>query len=159
MRDHRGGRPATIQLTEGDYAMSSSPQHFYGGHFQGCSFGERNSLTNYFGVVDKLDAVEGDIKQKLKEAREAIENAKDLSGTDKKDAIDQLNNLTAELEKPEKDESRVQRYKISLCLTYRTVIDSLFEKTHRNRYFQQKQAKKIGYFHSQKTIRGKGHLI
>lgn len=110
MRDHRGGRPATIQLTEGDYAMSSSPQHFYGGHFQGCSFGERNSLTNYFGVVDKLDAVEGDIKQKLKEAREAIENAKDLSGTDKKDAIDQLNNLTAELEKPEKDESRVKRY-------------------------------------------------
>jgi uncharacterized protein YjbI with pentapeptide repeats len=94
-------------LTEGS---SMSEQHFHDGHFQGCNFGDHNSLTNYFGVVDKLDTVEGDIKHKLKEAREAIENAKDLSDADKKDAVDQLNNLTAELEKPEKDESRVKRY-------------------------------------------------
>ena len=60
--------------------------------------------------MDKLDTVEGDIKQKLKEARQAIENAKDLSDADKKDTVDQLNNLTAEMEKPEKDESRVKRY-------------------------------------------------
>ena len=87
-----------------------SEQHIHGGHFQGCSFGDHNSLTNYFGVVDNLDTVEEDIKQKLKEAREAIENAKDLSDADKKDAVDQLNNLTAELEKPEEDDNRVQRY-------------------------------------------------
>ena len=89
--------------------MSSSPQHFYGGHFQGCSFGDHNSLTNYFGVVDNLNTVEDNVKQKLKEARSAIENS-DLSQGDKADAVEQLNNLTAELEKPEKDESRVKRY-------------------------------------------------
>jgi hypothetical protein len=70
-----GGGSATIQLTEEDYGVSSSHQLFYGGHFQGCSFGEHNSLTNYFGVIDKLGTVEEDIKQKLKEAREAIENS------------------------------------------------------------------------------------
>jgi hypothetical protein len=104
-----GGGPATIQLTEEDYVVRSSHQNFYGGHFQGCSFGDHNSLTNYFGVVDQLHTVEEDTKQKLKEAREAIEGA-DLSDDDKVDVVDELNKLTAELEKPEKDESRVKRY-------------------------------------------------
>ena len=104
-----GGGSATIQLTEEDYVVSSSHQNFYGGHFQGCSFGDHNSLTNYFGVVDKLGTVEEDIKLKLKEAREAIEHS-DLPHDDKADAVEQLNNLTAELEKPEKDDGRVQRY-------------------------------------------------
>jgi hypothetical protein len=104
-----GGGPATIQLTEGDYVVSSSQQNFYGGQFQGCSFGDHNSLTNYFGVVDNLDTIEEDIKQKLKEARKAIERA-NLSDADKADVVDELNKLTAELQKPEKDDGRVQRY-------------------------------------------------
>jgi hypothetical protein len=89
--------------------IDMSTHHFHGGHFQGCSFGDHNSLTNYFGVVDKLSTVEEDIKQKLKEAREAIEHS-DLPNDDKADAVEQLNRLTAELEKPEKDDSRVKRY-------------------------------------------------
>ena len=84
-------------------------QQFYGGQFQGCSFGDHNSLTNYFGVVDKLSTVEEDIKQKLKEARNAIENL-DLPDDDKEDMVEQLKNLTGELAKPEKDPGRVQRY-------------------------------------------------
>jgi hypothetical protein len=64
----------------------------------------------YKNAVDGSARLDNDIKQKLKEAREAIENAKDLSDADKADAVDELNKLTAELEKPEKDESRVQRY-------------------------------------------------
>jgi uncharacterized protein YjbI with pentapeptide repeats len=64
----------------------------------------------YKNAVDSSPRLDNDIKQKLKEAREAIEKAKDLSDADKKDAVDQLNNLTAELEKPEKDDSRVKRY-------------------------------------------------
>jgi hypothetical protein len=28
-----------------------SEQHIHGGLFQGCSFGDHNSLNNYFGVV------------------------------------------------------------------------------------------------------------
>jgi hypothetical protein len=85
-----------------------SQQTFQGGSFQGCSFGDNNSLTNY-GVVDNLGTVEEDVKQKLKEARGAIERA-DLSDADKADVVDELNKLTAELEKPEKDEGRVKRY-------------------------------------------------
>ena len=59
--------------------------------------------------MDNLGIVEEDIKQKLKEARKAIENA-DLSDADKSGVVDDLNKLTAELEKPEQDDGRVQRY-------------------------------------------------
>ena len=63
----------------------------------------------YKNAVDGSPRLDNDIKQKLKEAREAIENA-NLSDADKRDVIDDLNKLTAELQKPGKDESRVQRY-------------------------------------------------
>jgi hypothetical protein len=63
----------------------------------------------YKNAVDSSTRLENDVKQKLKEAREAIERA-DLSDADKADVVDDLNKLTAELEKPEKDEGRVQRY-------------------------------------------------
>src|SRR5262249_5036795 len=43
-----GNLIGTASLIEGDIV---STQHFQGGHFQGCSFGDHNSLTNYFGVV------------------------------------------------------------------------------------------------------------
>src|SRR5262249_230680 len=54
-----GNLIGTASLIEGHYM---SEQHIHGGHFQGCSFGDHNSLTNYFGVVDKLSTVEEDIK-------------------------------------------------------------------------------------------------
>ena len=63
----------------------------------------------YKNVVDSSANLDNDIKQKLKEAREAIENA-DLSDADKEDVVDELNKLTAELEKPKQDDGRVQRY-------------------------------------------------
>jgi hypothetical protein len=104
-----GGGSSTIQLTKGNYVVSSSKQNFYGGQFQGSSFGDYNSLTNYFGVVGKLSTVDEDTKQRLKEACEAIENS-DLSDKVKTDVIENLNKLTAEMKEPEKDPAFVQRY-------------------------------------------------
>jgi hypothetical protein len=101
-----GGGPPTINVIG---RGNMGEQHFHGGHYQGCSFGDRNSLTNYFGVVDNLATTEEDIKQKLKEARAAIER-ENISDDDKSDVVDDLNKLTAELAKPEKNTARVQRF-------------------------------------------------
>ena len=66
-------------------------------------------ITVYKNAVDGSAGLDNDIKTKLKEAREAIENA-DLSDEDKADVVDELNKLTAELEKPEQNDGRIQRY-------------------------------------------------
>ena len=58
--------------------------------------------------MDNLGTVEEDVKQKLKEARAAIER-ENISDDDKSDVVDELNKLTAELKKPEKNTARVQR--------------------------------------------------
>jgi uncharacterized protein YjbI with pentapeptide repeats len=103
------GVTLALQVTLVEGGQRVTEQHFHSGNFQGCSFGDNNSLTNYFGVVDKLGTVEEDVKQKLQEARNAIENS-DLPDADKADAVDELNKLTAELGKAEKDDGRVKRY-------------------------------------------------
>ena len=64
-------------------------QHFHGGQFQGCSFGDSNSLNNYFAAVEKAEKIENDIKDKLKEARKAIDELP-LSDADKDDVVQQL---------------------------------------------------------------------
>jgi hypothetical protein len=66
-------------------------------------------ITLYKNVVDSSTRLDNNVKQKLQEAREAVENA-ELSDADKADVIDDLNKLTAELDKPEQDDGRVQRY-------------------------------------------------
>jgi hypothetical protein len=58
-------------------------------------------ITVHKNVVDSSARLNNDVKQKLREAREAIENA-ELSDADKADVIDDLNKLTAELDKPER---------------------------------------------------------
>ena len=66
-------------------------------------------ITVYKNAIDSSSRLDHGIKQKLKEARDAIENA-ELSDADKADVLDELSKLTAELEKPEQDAGRVQRY-------------------------------------------------
>jgi uncharacterized protein YjbI with pentapeptide repeats len=66
-------------------------------------------ITVYKNAIDSSTGLDSDVKTKFKEAREAIENA-DLSDDDKADMVEQLNKLTAELEKPEQDDGRVQRF-------------------------------------------------
>lgn len=83
-------------------------QQFYGGHFEGCSFGDNNSVTNYFRVVDNLESVQGDAKAKLKEAREAIQK-ESLSDEEKADIVEQLNTITAELGRSDCSVGRLRR--------------------------------------------------
>ena len=59
-------------------------------------------------TVDASTTLDDDLKQKLKEARDTIEEA-ELSEQDKDDAVDSLGKLTEEVQKPEPDMSRVQR--------------------------------------------------
>ena len=84
-----------------------------GGDAIGSAFGSgtvnARDINVYKNAVDGSVGLDKDIKQKLKEAREAIENA-DLSDADKADVVEQLKNLTAELEKPQQDATRVQRF-------------------------------------------------
>ena len=49
------------------------------------------------------------VKEKLKEARDAVEKA-ELSAEDEEDVLDNMVKLTAELEKPEVEPSRVERF-------------------------------------------------
>jgi hypothetical protein len=112
-----GGRPLMItqgqnsNISIGGGNMGNNTEvhgDAIGSAFEGGTVNARDILV-YKTAVDSSVRLDNDIKQKLKEAREAIENS-DLPNDDKADAVDQLNNLTAELEKPEKDEGRVQRY-------------------------------------------------
>ena len=68
-----------------------------------------HNITVYKNTVDGSSRLDNDLKQKLKEAREAIENA-ELSAADKADVIDDLNKLTDELGNAEQDDSRVRRH-------------------------------------------------
>ena len=86
-----------------------SQQHFSGGSFTGCQFGDHNSQTNYFNAVDQMTTIPDDAKQKLKEAREAIEKGS-FSESDKRDLIDNLVKLTEELSKSKQDVSLVKRF-------------------------------------------------
>jgi len=67
-----------------------------------------HDITAYKQVVDRSLSLDEDLKRALKEAREALER-EDLSEADKGDATDDLGKLTDELQKPEKDVSRVRR--------------------------------------------------
>jgi hypothetical protein len=86
-----------------------SQQHFSGGSFTGCQFGDHNSQTNYFSIVDQLTAVPDDDKQKLKQAREAIEQGPFSEG-DKRDLVENLVKLTEELNKPKQEAGLVRRF-------------------------------------------------
>lgn len=87
---------------------------FHGGHFEGCQFGDHNSMQNYFQVVDKgkIDHERSDdLKRDLKQLRESIEHS-DLEDDDKKEAVDLLLKTTDELQKPadSRSRSRLQRW-------------------------------------------------
>ena len=68
-----------------------------------------HDINVYKQAVDQSSSIEDDVKQVLKNARDALEHIK-LSEADKEDATDDLGKLTAELEKDDKDIGRVQRY-------------------------------------------------
>jgi hypothetical protein len=70
---------------------------------------EARDITVYKQAVDGSPNLADDAKEKLKQAREAIEKV-DLSEDDRTDILDDLGKLTAELEKPEKDPSRLKRF-------------------------------------------------
>ena len=59
--------------------------------------------------VDASPALDGDVKQALKQAREELARA-DLAADDAGDATDDLEKLAVELQKPDADPSRVQRF-------------------------------------------------
>ncbi|MGF1582992.1 MAG: hypothetical protein ACFCD0_27035 [Gemmataceae bacterium] len=77
--------------------------------FNGCAFGDKNSLNNYFDSVDNLQTSEDELKQKLKEAREEVEKTS-LPDEDKADVVDDLVKLAKEFNKPQPEESRVRRF-------------------------------------------------
>jgi hypothetical protein len=90
-------------------------------------------ITMYKNAVDRSSRLDNNIKQILKNARDAIEHAV-LSDEDKADVLDDLNKLTAELEKPEKDPGRVHRYwnrikevapPVAAILTTATILSKL----------------------------------
>jgi hypothetical protein len=66
-------------------------------------------INVYKQVVDQSSAIEDDLKEVLKNARDALEQMQ-LSEADKADAADDLGKLTTELQKDEKDLGLVQRY-------------------------------------------------
>lgn len=68
-----------------------------------------HDITVYKQSVDRSPSLAEDVKAKLKQAREAVEKA-GLSESDKADLLDDLAKLTAELEKPTRDPSRVRRF-------------------------------------------------
>ena len=70
---------------------------------------QARDITVYKQAVDQSSGIDDDLKRVLKEARDAIEQAR-LGEADKADATDDLGKLTAELEKPEKDPGLVRRY-------------------------------------------------
>ena len=86
-----------------------SQQHFSGGSFTGCQFGDHNSQTNYINVVDQMTTVPDDAKQKLKQAREAIEQGSFSEG-DKRDLVENLVKLTEELNKPKQEAGLIKRF-------------------------------------------------
>jgi hypothetical protein len=104
--DTRGSFDSAL-IVLGDVSVST--QHFSGGDFKGCSFGDNNSVASYFGNVEKMQKVESEAKQKLKEAREAAEK-EPLSDEDKADLVQQLISFTKELEQPKQDPSRLKRF-------------------------------------------------
>jgi hypothetical protein len=67
-----------------------------------------HDISAYKQVVDQSLVLDDDLKRALKNAREALER-EGLPDADKRDAADDLGKLTDELQKPEKDVSRVRR--------------------------------------------------
>lgn len=70
---------------------------------------EVGDINVYKQAVDQSSGLDDELKNVLKQARDAIEEA-GLSETDKADITEDLAKLTAELEKPEKDPGLVRRY-------------------------------------------------
>jgi hypothetical protein len=66
-------------------------------------------ITVYQRDIDQSTVLDPELKQKLKEAREALDKV-DLSEDDKNDVADNLEKLTIELEKPQRDAGRVKRF-------------------------------------------------
>jgi hypothetical protein len=99
------GENSTVHVV-GEGTMST---HQQSGTFQGCSFGDHNSLNNYFGVVDQLTNIDDDVRQALKNARQAVDK-EPISDEDKADLVEQLQKLTAEASKPTKEPGRLRRF-------------------------------------------------
>lgn len=60
-------------------------------------------------IVDRSATFDADLKEKLKEAREAVDKL-NLPTADKEDVTDQLSKITSELDKPKPDIGRVERF-------------------------------------------------
>jgi hypothetical protein len=77
--------------------------------FTGCQFGDHNSQANYFNAVEQMSAVPDHARQKLKEAREAIEKGS-FSEADNRDLVKNLLELTEELSKLVQEAGLVKRF-------------------------------------------------
>ena len=66
-------------------------------------------INVYKQAVDQSSGLDDELKNVLKQARDAIEAA-DLGEVDKADVTEDLDKLTAELEKTEKEPGLVRRY-------------------------------------------------
>lgn len=97
-----------IESVKTQQVRSMSNQIFPEGKFTGCNFGDHNSMTNYLGVVDKLNNIDDDAKDKLKESRKQIEDSQ-LTIDNKNKLVDYLNELSFELSKPKKEESKIRK--------------------------------------------------
>jgi hypothetical protein len=65
-------------------------------------------ITSFKNTVDRSTALSAELKQKLAQARDIIEG-EPLSPGDMADAVDTLGKMAEELQKPERDESRLKR--------------------------------------------------
>lgn len=81
-----------------------------GGDVTGSAVGSQASLKarDIFTAVKKSTEMDDDLRQKLTAAANELLTI-DLAESDKSDAIDDLAKLTAELDKPNKDEGRIVR--------------------------------------------------
>jgi hypothetical protein len=65
-------------------------------------------INAFINAVDQADGLDPELRRVLVAAREALESG-DLTGTDKDDAADDLDQLTDEIKQPEPQPGRVKR--------------------------------------------------
>lgn len=68
-----------------------------------------HDITVYRNAINNSATLENDTKEKLIEARTAIEEL-EISEEERQEVVDELSKITAELQKPHRDPERVQRF-------------------------------------------------
>ena len=66
-------------------------------------------VTAFKNIVDQSSNIDMELRQKLKEARDAVEGS-ELSDEDKADAAESLKKLASELDKPERNPGMIKRF-------------------------------------------------